>query len=195
MIDQRFSGKTVLIIGATGGLGVAFARAFAKEGAQVLLTARNPEALDALAREIDAGAVLSVDLAELESIQALRESVAPFAPLAAVINATGYDVRKPLASHSEAEIDRSLDVNLRGAMLLTQAFLPAMQPTGIIAHMGGFADGRLSFPYYSADAASRAGLRAFIDAVNRESDGPRALYFSPAPANTDAERPYHALWK
>mgnify|MGYP003379065654 CR=1 FL=1 len=70
---------------------------------------------------------------------------------------------------------------------------------GVIVHLGGFADGQLAFPFYSADAASRAGLRAFAEAANRELAlaGRTAVvsFFSPSPAATGAERPFHPLWR
>jgi short-subunit dehydrogenase len=92
-----------------------------------------------------------------------------------------------------------VNVNLLGAVWVTRAFLPEMlaQRSGVIVHLGGFADGRLAFPYYTVDSATRAGVRGFVDAVNREYSG-RGItltYFCPAPADTDAERPYHALWR
>lgn len=88
-----------------------------------------------------------------------------------------------------------------GAILITKAFLPYMrgQKGSTIVHIGGFADGRLAFPYYSVDAASRAGLFTFIEAVKRELElegsKTRVAFFCPSFANTDAERPFHPLWR
>ncbi len=193
------TGKHVLIIGASGGLGVAFARKFAAIGAFVSITARNPENIRALATEINTANSFSLDLESAGSIQTLVAQIEKTIPaLSVVINATGYDVRKSIETHTLAEIDRSLAVNLRGSILLTQAFLPILKRNrGIIVHMGGFADGRLAFPYYAADAASRSGLRGFIDSVNREiaDSGAVVSYFSPSPADTEAERPFHPLWR
>jgi short-subunit dehydrogenase len=118
-----------------------------------------------------------------------------------LINASGVDVRKPFADHSLADLERSVDVNLLGAMLLTHTFLPAMRQRrkGTIVHVGGFGDGRLAFPYYTADVATRAGLFSFIEALNRElrleGSPVKVAYFSPAPADTEAERPFHPIWK
>jgi len=195
----RFSGKTVLIIGASGGLGAAFARAFAAEGATLLFAARRPERITTLAEELGA-ATYTVDVQQAESLQTLAEAISKEHPdLSIVVNATGVDVRKPLEAHSLADVDQSLSINLRACILITQTFLPIVQPRGdaTIVHMGAFADGRLAFPYYSVDVATRAGLRTFIDAVNRENAGSGVIvsYFSPCPADTEAERPFHPLWK
>lgn len=195
---MQFEHKTILIIGASGGLGSAIARAFAAQGADLALAARREFALPELP---GAGLVTShqADLTDLESLAALRYAVlSAHARLDGVINATGFDVRKPLAAHTLEDFQRSLNVNLLGAMLLTQTFVPVLE-NGVILHLGGFADGRLAFPFYSADAASRSGLRAFIESTNRELALARrpvvVSFFSPSPADTEAERPFHPLWK
>ncbi len=90
-------------------------------------------------------------------------------------------------------------MNLTGAILLTQVFLPLMQDKGIIVHVGGFADGRLAFPYYSADVATRAGVFSFVEAMNRElkleGRSVTVAYFSPSASDTPAEQPFHPVWK
>jgi NAD(P)-dependent dehydrogenase (short-subunit alcohol dehydrogenase family) len=188
----------ILIVGASGGLGTAIARAFAAGGASLALVghSRLPEG------EFPGAASVSrhqCDLADPARLAALRDEVlAAHRRVDVVVNATGYDVRKPLQDHTADDFRRTLDVNLLGAMLLTQTFLPAMDG-GVIVHLGGFADGRLAFPFYSADAATRAGVRAFSEAVNREvrlaGRHETVLFFSPSPADTDAERPFHPLWR
>lgn len=202
-MNSRFSDQIVLVAGANGGLGSAFARAFAAEGAQVILAGRNLDALQAIAAELNGRAqIRSLDIADAESHAALRQfALEQFGRVDVVVNATGADVRKPLADHTPEEIQRLLDVNLRGAILLTQTFLPDMRErnTGSIVHVGGFADGRLAFPFYSVDAATRAGLFTFIEAVNREQwldqSQVQVGYFSPSPAETEAERPFHPIWR
>jgi short-subunit dehydrogenase len=115
-----------------------------------------------------------------------------------VVCAAGVDVRKSLLDHSVDEIDRELDVDLRGPLLLTRAFLPQLHHNGSLALLGGFADGRLALPYYAADVAARAGLAAFVESMNRElaleGASQRLTFVCPAPADTSAERPHAALW-
>ena len=195
---NRFVGKTVLVVGASGGLGSAIAQAFAAEGAALAVVGhrRLPEG------ELPGAAAVSRHLADLTDAASLAvlvdEVLAIHGRVHVVVNATGCDVRKPLPDHTTDDFRRSLEVNLLGAMLLTQVFLPVVGD-GMIVHLGGFADGRLAFPFYSADAASRAGLHTFCEAVNRElaldAKQARVLFFSPSPADTDAERPFHPLWR
>jgi len=195
---MRFHDKVVLVVGALGGLGAAIAEAFAAEGARLILAARRPELLAPLAARLGATA-LAADLTDPASLAVLRDSaLTVHARLDVVVNATGHDVRKPLLAHTPDDLRRTLEVNLLGAMELTRLFLPVMND-GVILHLGGFADGRLAFPYYSADVASRAGLRSFVESANRELalEGRRVgvAFFSPSPANTEAERPFHPLWR
>ena len=195
---MRFAEKTVAVIGATGGLGTAIARAFAAEGAALALAGRS-RLSDV---DVAGSAVVSrhkADLTDPDSLAALRADVlAAHGRVDVVVNATGHDVRKSLFEHTLDDFHHTLDVNLLGAMLLTQTFLPVMGD-GVIVHLGGFADGRLAFPFYSADAASHAGLRAFAEAANRElalAGRPAVVsFFSPGPADTEAERPFHPLWR
>ncbi|REJ23207.1 MAG: oxidoreductase [Bacillaceae bacterium] len=202
-MKRSFEGKSVIVIGASGGLGSSFAKAFADKGARLLLVGRNEEKVKKTAEQITGDITTAVfDITDLQSIEELKDIVKRWsAHIDIVVNASGYDVRKSLAEHSYEEAKNTLDINLLGAILITKAFLPHMreQKGSTIVHIGGFADGRLAFPYYSVDAASRAGLFTFIEAVNRELElegsQARVAYFSPSPADTEAERPFHPLWR
>lgn len=196
-----FQNKIVLLIGATGGLGTAAALAFAKQGAKLILAGRHSEKLQELSRQFSA-ACFQVDVSSPESISILQTNVQEnFPRVDLVVNLTGADVRKSLSAHSLDDIQRLISVNLAGAMYLTKIFLPMMeaQRSGVILHVGGFADGRLAFPFYSVDAATRAGVSAFIESMNRElrlkKSPVRLVYFSPSPADTEVERPFLAIWQ
>lgn len=191
---RSFAGRQVAVVGAAGGLGGAVVEALRREGAQVLALGLSTEKMRA--RHPDPTIV--VQRIDLEQPLSIGEGVKLLAELDAVVVATGVDVRKPLARHDDADIDRQLSVNLRGPMFLTRELLPKMKPAGVIAFLGGFGDGRMALPYYSADVASRAGLAAFCESMNRELalEGMdiTVSYLCPEPADTLAERPYGALW-
>lgn len=201
-MTNGLKGKSVVIIGATGGLGSCFAKAFAEYGAKLLLVGRNVQKLDIIASHIAGDiSVSTVDITNEESVEKLVEYAQIWSPqIDIIVNASGTDVRKSLAQHNYHELRRTLDINLLGSILITKAFIPLMrnQKGSMIVHVGGFADGRLAFPYYSVDVASRAGLYTFIESINRELklEGyeTRVSFFSPSPTNTDAEKPFHPLW-
>lgn len=193
--------QVVVIVGAGGGLGSAIAQAFAEKGAQVLLAGRSRQPLEILAAQIGHSAsIFTADITDMDSLEALSQHcLTAYGRVDVVVNATGYDVRKPFSQHQLTEINQLIDVNLLGAILLSRAFLPLLtaQNAGTIIHLGGFADGRLAFPYYSVDVATRAGLRTFLESINRELShtGVRTIYFSPTTADTAAEHPYQDLWR
>jgi hypothetical protein len=109
------------------------------------------------------------------------------------------DVRKSIQDQDEAEIISQLDTNLKTPIYITKAFLPYFlkQNKGELIHFSGFLDGRLAFPYYTVDVASRAGLVSFIESINREINNKSICIASYCPqvADTDSERPFHAIWK
>ncbi len=193
--------QVVVIVGATGGLGGAIAKAYAARGARLALAARSQDRLQALAETLGGETlVLTADITSADDLEAVsRACVEHFGRVDVVVNAAGHDVRRAFLDHSAANIERLVTINLMGAIWVTRAFMPVMltQRSGVIAHLGGFADGRLAFPYYTVDSAARAGVRGFVDAINREHEGSGVTltFFCPAPADTDAERPFHALWR
>ena len=201
MQQKRFQDQGVIIIGATGGLGTAIAHAFADEGARLLLVGRDTERLEHLANEFAAPPTFHpMDLADPSSIEALGDFVrTAFGQVDVVVNAAGVDVRKSFDQHSPDDIRHTVDLDFVGPMLITRAFLPILrdQNRGALVHVGGFADGRLALPYFSVDVASRAGLAAFSEALNRELASTEIIvtFFSPSPADTETEREFHPLWR
>lgn len=186
-------GLRVAVMGANGGLGAAVVRALHREGAAVVLMGRNEGALRALAAEVG-GAVVLTDLHP----ENLRQAAAEIGALDHLVCATGMDLRKPLLSHADAEVQEQLSVALQGPIDLVRCFVPSLRPGGTVVLFGGFGDGRVALPYYTVDVAARAGLAGFCAAMNRElaleGRDLRLCYFCPPPADTEAERPFAALW-
>jgi len=201
MGEKYFEDKVVVILGAAGGLGTAYAKAFAKKGARLVLAGRNPGKLDTSIYKNDSQvSICAADLTDPDSLTELCNfAVKTYKKVDVVVNATGFDVRKPFIDHTLEEIRHSTDINLNGTIFLTHAFLPQLlkQGSGTIVHPGGFADGRLAFPYYAVDVATRAGMFSFIESLNREikSSGVKLLYFCPTAADTKAEKPFQKMWK
>ncbi|MFO0610866.1 MAG: SDR family NAD(P)-dependent oxidoreductase [Polyangiales bacterium] len=189
-----FAGRRVAVIGATGGLGAAVARAVVREGGAVVLLARDASRLRPLADELGAPSAVT-DLTP----SSLRAAAAACGAVDHVVCATGVDVRRALADHSDGDVASQLDVALAGPVHVARAFLGSLREGGTIALFGGFADGTLALPYYSVDVAARAGLAGFCAAVNQElaveGRAERLCYVGPAPADTEAERPFAPLWR
>lgn len=195
-----FAGKRVAVIGATGQLGEAVARAVRREGGTPLLLGRDEARLRALATslELDERHVAIVDVVAPDTLRAAAGALRSAGAIDHVVCATGVEVCKPLAGHSDAEIAQSVEVDLVGPIHVARAFLPVVEERGIIALFGGFASGVVALPYYTIDVAARAGLAGFCAATNRELElegqEARLCYVSPAPADGEAHRLYAASW-
>ena len=152
------SGKTVLVTGATGGLGQAIARTFARRGSGLVLTGRRTDVLEPLAAELSAQ-VLAIDLAESEDVQRLVDAAGEVDVLIAnaALPASGR-----IESFTVEEIDRALAVNLRAPIVLSRALAPQMSARGgghiaLISSLSGKASQAGSSLY----SATKFGLRGF----------------------------------
>jgi 3-oxoacyl-[acyl-carrier protein] reductase len=129
------TGRTALVTGASQGLGQRFARVLAEHGAKVALAARQVEKLDALADaiEADGGKAVSValDVTDRGMIEAaLDEAEKVLGPVDILINNAGIAVSKAVLDQSEADWDRVLDTNLKGAFFVAQAAARRMAARG-----------------------------------------------------------------
>jgi NAD(P)-dependent dehydrogenase (short-subunit alcohol dehydrogenase family) len=125
--DFRLQGSRVLVTGASLGIGRAVAQALAGLGAEVVLAARGRAGLDTLAHEITAAGgravVLPFDASDPGAIGAAIDAAGP---LDGLVNNAGSVTREPFLEASEAEIDRILALNVKGAALVAQAVARGM---------------------------------------------------------------------
>ncbi|MGB8180889.1 MAG: SDR family oxidoreductase [Stellaceae bacterium] len=126
--DFSLAGKRALVTGASRGLGLHFAQVLASAGADVALMARHRAALDKAAATV-AGATGRRAIAVLGDVTDTASVLAAFdraettlGPLDILINNAGIAVSKPLLDHDEADWDRVLDTNLKGAWLMAREF-------------------------------------------------------------------------
>jgi short-subunit dehydrogenase len=151
-------GATVLLTGATGGLGQAFARAFAARGASLLLTGRRAEVLEPLALELGARA-LACDLAERRALDAL---IAGAGEVDVLVANAALPASGALSELTAEQIDVMLDVNLRAPIVLARALSPGMAARGHghLAFVSSLA-GKAASPMSSIYSATKFGLRGF----------------------------------
>ncbi|HSV29483.1 MAG TPA: SDR family oxidoreductase [Candidatus Omnitrophota bacterium] len=166
-MDLGLAGKSVLVGGASRGIGFAIARAFAAEGARVVLSARDPVQLEQARAAIGGNAVaIAADLtvaAEVERVVAEAEATAP---LTAVIPNVGSG-RAPMGAQAgAAEWERMLSLNLVGGVLLAEAALRRMMPRGegCVTFVGSIAGSeriRAPIPYSAAKAALAMAVKGY----------------------------------
>ncbi len=163
----------VLLTGATGGIGAAIAARLMEAGAEVLLAARSPARLAALARGFDRERCdwHEADLAQPASIETLAKAAAGYR-CNVIVHAAGAPAFGPVEAMSPSTLRQVLDTNLMGPMLLTQALLPhlAGQPRAQVLFIGSVL-GAIGLPGYTAYCASKFGLRGYAQALRRELDG------------------------
>jgi short-subunit dehydrogenase len=159
------AGRTVLLTGATGGLGQAIARRLRAAGAQLVLTGRRTDVLEALAAETG-GLTVAVDLSDPAAVQGLADACADVDIL--VANA-GLPGSGQLTSFSIEEIDRALDVNLRAPMVLSRLLAERMvaRRSGHIVLMSSLA-GKVGPQRASVYAATKFGLRGFAQSLRED---------------------------
>ena len=182
--------QTVVITGASKGIGAALATRCVAEGLRVALIARTPAPLSALAASL--GSLASAhpcDLASPDAVAAVARDVTTHfggAPDVLVNNAGLFQLAR-VEDTSPADFAAVIQTNLVAPFLLSRAFLPAMRTRGrgSIITLGSIAD-RSVFPENGAYAASKYGLRAMHEAMRQElrGSGVRATLVSPGPVDT-----------
>lgn len=189
-MELGLSGKTVLVTGASKGIGKGVARGFFSEGCTVHLVSRSPENLEAAAAEIAGDDRSRVhlhakDMSESQSVDELLETVGTPDIL---VNNAGAIPGGDLRSVDETRWREAWDLKVFGYINMTRAFLEAMQKrgSGVIINVTGLAADRTDAGYV-AGTAGNAGLNALTRAVGGRSlsQGVRVLAVSPGPVATD----------
>jgi short-subunit dehydrogenase len=164
------AGKTVLLTGATGGLGRAIVKTLAGRGAKLSLSGRKAAALEALAAELpgDGHRVLPADLGELGAAEKLAAEAGPVDVLVANAGLPGSGRLQELTGE---QLARTLRVNLEAPMLLAQALEPSMLEKGA-GHMVFISSlsGKSATPLSSIYNATKFGLRGFALGLRADLD-------------------------
>ncbi len=170
--NKKFlSGKTVLITGASSGIGAAAAREFAETGATVLLAARNEEKLKKIADSIaETGAkavCLPIDISDYKQVLQLAEKVKKEVGIPDIIlNNAGQGIWKFMDETDYEEVSKMMAVPYFGAFYITKAFLPEMieRNSGHIINMTSYA-GFIAFSGATAYIAARTAMIGFHNAL------------------------------
>jgi short-subunit dehydrogenase len=189
---RRFVDRTVIVTGASAGIGAACARRFAEEGANVVLVARGAAELDRKAAELGRlGPVVTVagDVAD-DATQAriVDTAVARFGGVHVLVNNAGMNTRGPLEDHTPEDLGKVVDVNLRAPITLTRRVLPLLRVAGrgAIVNVASLA-GRVPLAHEVVYSATKFGLRTFTIALAEElrGTGITVSAVSPGPVDTN----------
>ncbi len=170
---MEISQKRILITGASSGIGEALAIACAKQGAQLILAARNKEKLVALKKQLVNSAlhqVLVLDLAQPEQLDALvKENIEQFGAIDILVNNGGLSQRGS-ARKTQLSVQRQvMEVNYFGAVAMTQAVLPSMIAAGqgMIVTVSSVA-GKVGGKSMSGYSASKHAVLGYMDCLRAE---------------------------
>ena len=187
-------GKTVLITGASRGIGADAGRVFADAGANVCLVARSGAEITALADEIGAAAMaVTCDVSDYDQVAAaVQACVDRFGGLDVLINNAGViEPISHMATADPAGWAHAVDINLKGVFYGMRAALPLMQAAGggtILSVSSGAAHGPVEgWSHYCASKAGAAMLTRCLDKEAR-GDGIRAIGLSPGTVATQMQR-------
>jgi 3-oxoacyl-[acyl-carrier protein] reductase len=190
---RNLAEKVALVTGGSRGIGAAIAKRLAADGAQVAITyAKDASAAAAVVRAIerDGGKAVAIqaDAADTKAVQgAVEKVVTTFGRLDVLVNNAGTAIPKSLEETTLEEMDRVIDINIRGSILATQAALKHMKSGGRIIMIGSAIGERVATPGLVVYAGTKGAVKMFAQALAREvgSRGITVNNVQPGPIDTD----------
>jgi short-subunit dehydrogenase len=168
------AGQVIIVTGASAGIGEATARRLARAGAKVVISARRPDRLEALAREIDSSGANVLAVAGDVTSPADRERLvaatrAKFGRIDGLVNNAGYGTRGPVEIAPIELIRKNYETNVFSLIALTQLMLPEMRErgAGCIVNIGSVA-GKIARPLSSIYDSTKHALEALTDGLRGE---------------------------
>ena len=192
-MQTKLEEKTALITGGSRGIGAAIAKRLAADGANVAITyTKGADAAAAVVKEIErtGGKAIAIqaDAADAEAVKAaIEKTVATFGRLDVLVNNAGTAIPKTFEETTLEELDRVIDINLRGVFVATQAALKHMKSGGRIVTIGSAVGERVLTPGLVPYAATKGAVKIFTQALAREvgSRGITVNNVQPGPIDTD----------
>lgn len=182
----RFSGKTVLITGASSGIGRACAARFAQDGASLILTARRRGALEAVAEEVGGASVVEADLANIASLQRFCTRIlTETASIDVIVHNAGVGLYAPSYASNPEAVRSLMALNFHAPVEITRRLLPRMASGAAVVTVSSLA-GKIPLPGLTVYSASKFALHAFADGLRMEVSelGIHVLNVCPCYVNT-----------
>jgi 3-oxoacyl-[acyl-carrier protein] reductase len=192
-MSEKLEGKIALITGGSRGIGAAIAKRLAEDGANVAITyTKGADAAASVVKEIErAGGraiAIQADVADADAGKAaVEKTVAAFGRLDVLVNNAGTAIPKSFEETTLEELDRLIDVNVRGTLVATQAALKHMKNGGRIIMIGSSVGERVMVPGLVPYSATKGAVKMFTQGLCREvgSRGITVNNIQPGPIDTD----------
>jgi 3-oxoacyl-[acyl-carrier protein] reductase len=192
-MSKKLEGKIALVTGGSRGIGAAIAKRLAVDGANVAITyTKGADAAASVVKEIErAGGkaiAIQADATDADAVEAaVEKTVATFGRLDVLVNNAGTAIPKRFEETTLEELDRLIDINVRGAFVATQAALKHMQSGGRIIMIGSAVGERVLVPGLVPYSATKGAVKMFAQGLSREvgSRGITVNNIQPGPIDTD----------
>jgi 3-oxoacyl-[acyl-carrier protein] reductase len=192
-MSKQLEGKTALITGGSRGIGAAIAKRLAADGADVAITyTKGADAAAAVVKEIERGGrkaiAIQADATDADAVEAAVErTVATFGRLDVLVNNAGTAIPKSFEETTLEELNRLIDINVRGTFVTTQAALKHMKSGGRIIMIGSAVGERVMVPGLVPYSATKGAVKMFSQGLSREvgSRGITVNNIQPGPIDTE----------
>ena len=163
---MRLKDKIALVTGSSQGIGRAIAVRFAQEGADVVVNSRSSNGMEEVLREIESlgrrGLAVQADVSKVEDIRRMfAEAIEHFGKVDVLVNNAGVETHAPFWDVTEADYDKVLNINLKGAFFAAQELVKHLRATrrrGKIVNISSVHE-ELPFPNFTAYCASKGGIK------------------------------------
>jgi 3-oxoacyl-[acyl-carrier protein] reductase len=190
---SKLAKKVALVTGGSRGIGAAIAKRLASDGASVAITyAKDVSAASAVVKAIELGGgkaiAIQADAANVEAVRgAVEKAVATFGRLDVLVNNAGTAIPKTFEETTLEEMDRVIDINVRGVFATTQAALKHMKDGGRVIMIGSAVGERAQVAGLVPYSATKGAVKMFTQALSREvaSRGITVNNVQPGPIDTD----------
>jgi 3-oxoacyl-[acyl-carrier protein] reductase len=192
-MPKNLEGKIALITGGSRGIGAAIAKRLAVDGANVAITyTKGADAAASVVTEIERAGrkaiAIQADAADADAVNAaVEKTVAAFGGLDVLVNNAGTGIPKRFEDATLEEMDRVIDINVRGVFVATQAALKHMKNGGRIIMIGSSVGERNIVPGLVPYSATKGAVKMFTQGLAREvgSRGITVNNVQPGPIDTD----------
>jgi 3-oxoacyl-[acyl-carrier protein] reductase len=189
----KLEGKVAFVTGGSRGIGAAIAKRLAAGGAKVAITyARGADAAAAVVKTIEGAGgkaiAIQAEASDAGAVKAaIEKTVAAFGGFDVLVNNAGTAIPRKFEEATLEELDRVIDINIRGTFIATQAALKHMNKGGRIISIGSCVGERMMTPGLAAYAATKGAIKMFTQGLSREV-GDRGITVNniqPGPIDTE----------